>query len=165
MPSLTVWRFPTPYGADQGELRLKVLREQGALVVHDAATVVWFADGQRPRVRQLKHMKGSGALGGAFWGTLLGSVFLMPFAGAAVGAATGALHRKLSDAGISDDFVKEMRERITPGTSAIIVLSSDADIAKVRERFLTGEAELIYADLDEAGTAKLRELEEQQDEG
>jgi uncharacterized membrane protein len=161
VPSLTVWRFSTPYGADQGELRLKMLRDQGAIVVHDAATVVWFADRDRPRVRQLKHMRGSGALGGAFWGTLLGSVFLMPFAGAAVGAAAGTLRRHLDDAGIDDHFIKDLRERLTPGTSALFVLSSDADISAVRARFMTGEAELVYADLDEAGAERLRALQEE----
>ena len=163
MPSLTVWRFPTPYGADQGELRLKMLRDQGAIVVHDAATVVWFANRKRPRVRQLKHMRGSGALGGAFWGTLLGSVFLMPFAGAAVGAGAGALRHHLSDAGIDDDFIKQLRERLTPGTSALFVLSSDADMEQVRVRFPMDETELVFADLDEAGAEKLRAL--QQEEG
>jgi uncharacterized membrane protein len=161
MPSLTVWRFPTPYGADQGELRLKMLRDQGALVVHDAATVVWFADAKQPRVRQLKHMRGSDTLGGAFWGTLLGSVFLMPFAGAAVGAAAGALRGRLSDSGIDDRFVAELRDKLTPGTSALFVLSSDADIAKVRARFPENEVELIYADLDEAGAERLRAFEEE----
>lgn len=161
MPSLTVWRFPTPYGADQGELRLKMLRDQGAIVIHDAATVVWFPEKKQPRVRQLKHMRGSDALGGAFWGTLLGSVFLMPFAGAAVGAATGALRHHLADSGIDDRFIAELREQLTPGTSAIFVLSSDADIEKVRVRFPSNEVELIYADLDEAGAERLRALQEE----
>ena len=162
MPSLTVWRFPTPYGADQGELRLKALRDHGAIVVHDAATVVWFPESKRPRGRQLKHMRGSGALGGAFWGTLLGSVLLMPVAGAAVGAAAGGLRHHLSDAGIDDDFIKDLRDKLTPGTSGLFVLSSYADIEQVRARFPTGEAELVYADLDEAGAEKLRLLEQEE---
>ena len=161
MPSLTVWRFATPYGADQGELRLKMLRDQGAIVVHDAATVAWFANRKRPRVRQLEHMRGAGALGGAVWGTLLESVFLMPFAGAAVGAGAGVLRHRLSDAGIDDGFIRELRERLTPGTSAIFVLSSDADITRVRARFPVDEAELICADLDEAGAERLRALQEE----
>jgi uncharacterized membrane protein len=160
--SLTVWKFPTPYGADQGELRLKALRDQKAIVVHDAATVVWFPESKRPRVRQLKHMRGSGALGGAFWGTLLGSVFLMPVAGAAVGAAAGGLRHHLKDAGIDDGFIKDLRDKLTPGTSGLFVLSSNADIERVRARFPTDEAELIYADLDEAGAEELRALQQEE---
>jgi uncharacterized membrane protein len=83
-------------------------------------------------------------------------VFLMPFAGAAVGAAAGALRGRLSDSGIDDGFIAELRDKLTPGTSALFVLSSDADIAKVRVRFPENEVELIYADLDEAGAERLR---------
>jgi uncharacterized membrane protein len=33
----------------------------------------------------------TGALSGTFWGALIGMIFLMPLAGAAIGAASGAL--------------------------------------------------------------------------
>ena len=158
MPSLTVWRYPTPYGADKGELRLKMLRDQGALVVHDAATVIWFADAKKPRVRQLKHMRGHDSLGGAFWGTLLGSVFLMPVAGAAVGAAAGALRGRLSESGIDDAFVAQLRDSLTPGTSAVLVLSSDLDVEAAHRAFPHPEAELVYADLDPEAEERLRAL-------
>jgi hypothetical protein len=38
-----------------------------------------------------------GAVGGTFWGALIGLIFLMPLAGAAIGAASGVIGGALSD--------------------------------------------------------------------
>src|SRR5450755_1535835 len=54
----------------------------------------------------------AGALGGAFWGFLFGLIFLVPFLGAAIGAGAGALLGSLWDVGISDAFIKDVREKI-----------------------------------------------------
>ncbi|MBP0650772.1 DUF1269 domain-containing protein, partial [Mycobacterium tuberculosis] len=48
----------------------------------------------------------SGALGGAFWGSLVGLIFLAPLAGAVGGAAAGALGGWLTDYGIDDDLMR-----------------------------------------------------------
>ena len=89
MTSLTVWRYPTPFGADKGELQLKVLVEQGALVVHDAASVIWMPDAAEPKVQHLRHATARSAGRGALWGGLVGMLVLNPVAGAAAGAADG----------------------------------------------------------------------------
>ncbi len=44
----------------------------------------------------------SGAVSGAFWGMLIGWLFMMPVASAALGAAGGALGGSLADVGIND---------------------------------------------------------------
>ena len=49
----------------------------------------------------------AGAASGAFWGTLVGFLFLMPLVGTAIGAASGALGGKLTDVGINDQFMKD----------------------------------------------------------
>jgi uncharacterized membrane protein len=154
MPALTVWQFDSPYGADAAELRVKRLQEHGGVVVHDLATVVWMPDEKNPRVRQLRHLRGSNALGGAFWGTLIGSVVLMPVAGAAVGAAVG----RLRETGISDRFIAELREQLRPGTSALFLLTTQADPEQVRAIFPFEEARLIHADLDPDAAERLRAL-------
>jgi uncharacterized membrane protein len=63
-----------------------------------------------------------GAIGGGFWGMLIGSLFFMPLLGAAVGAGSGALSGTLSDTGISDKFIKELGQSFKPGTAALFVL-------------------------------------------
>jgi uncharacterized membrane protein len=158
MATLTVWKFDTPFGADEAELKLKRLSEQHLITLHDAALLIWAKGAKRPKTRQLHHRASKGALGGSFWGMLFGVLFLMPVAGAAVGAAAGALSGSLRDVGIDDDFIASVREQITPGTSAIFVLSSDAVIDKVHEVFRGQRAELIRTNLTAADEARLREI-------
>ena len=85
---------------------------------------------KRPTTRQLHNLASAGALGGAFWGLLFGLLFFVPLLGMAIGAAAGALSGSLTDVGIDDDFIKRTREEITPGTSALFVMSADAVLDK-----------------------------------
>ena len=71
-------------------------------------------------------MAGVGALQGAFWGMLFGLIFFVPFFGLAVGAAMGAMAGKLTDYGINDDFIKQTREKVTEGTSALFLMTTQA---------------------------------------
>jgi uncharacterized membrane protein len=64
-------------------------------------------------------------LDGAFWGLLFGLIFFVPLFGAAIGGATGALVGSITDVGISDDFIKCVRDEVTPGTSALLRLRWD----------------------------------------
>jgi uncharacterized membrane protein len=43
-----------------------------------------------------------GAVGGTFWGALIGLIFLMPLTGAAIGAASGVIGGALSDVALND---------------------------------------------------------------
>lgn len=99
MATLTVWKFPTASGADDAIDTLRSLEKQELITVHDAATVSWEEGAKRPRTRQLDDLVGSGALGGTFWGLLLGTIFFVPLLGAALGAAMGAAGGALSDVG------------------------------------------------------------------
>jgi len=84
---------------------------------------------------------------------LLGLIFLTPLAGPAFGAAAGAVAGSLGDFGVADDFVKRVREHVTPGTSALFVLSRRA------------VAETIDGELDTLAVAVLRsELSHEQEE-
>src|SRR6476469_3868459 len=117
MATMTVWKFPSPDGAETAEETLKQLSKQGLITVHDAAIVTYPKDAKKPKTKQLSNMTGAGALGGAFWGMLFGLIFLVPLLGAAVGAGIGALTGSLTDVGIDDQFIKSVRDQIKPGTS------------------------------------------------
>ena len=41
MSSMTVWKFPTPYGADAALEKLNALQTQQLITVQDAAVVSW----------------------------------------------------------------------------------------------------------------------------
>jgi uncharacterized membrane protein len=160
MATLTVWKFDNPTGADQAVATLEGLAKQELIRVHDAATVSWPPAAKKPKTRQLHSLAGAGALGGMFWGMLFGLIFLVPFLGAAIGAATGALAGSLSDVGIDDDFIKSARDQITPGTSALFLMSSEAVQDKVKAAFADSglNPHLIQSNLTEEQEAALREM-------
>jgi Protein of unknown function (DUF1269) len=60
-----------------------------------------------------------GAAMGGLWGLRFGLLFFAPVLGVAVGTAAGALTRSLTDVGIDDGFIRSVREKVTPGTSAL----------------------------------------------
>jgi uncharacterized membrane protein len=121
--SLTVWIFASPGGVDEALPRLERLAGDGLIVVDDAAMVTWPRGHRKPSTRTLGCLAGPGALWGGFWGVLLGLIFLVPLAGPTFGAAAGAFAGTLSDFGIDDGFIKRVRDEVTPGTSALFVMS------------------------------------------
>ena len=157
MATLTVWKFDDPHGADRTVDKLESLQKQELIQVHDAAVVSWEPGKKRPKTRHLDSMTGAGALGGAFWGLLFGLIFFIPIIGLAVGAATGAIAGSMTDVGIDKDFVEGIRGKVTPGTSALFVLTSDAVVDRVRAAFEGEQAELLQTNLSERDEAKLRE--------
>lgn len=89
---------------------------------------------------------------------LFGLIFLVPFFGAAFGAAMGAFAGSLADFGINDDFIAAVRQKVTPGTSALFLLTSDAVRDKVKEELGALDAELVSTNLSVDDEEKLREL-------
>ncbi len=158
MATLTVWKFPTALGAEQAEHTLEQLSKQELIKVHDAAIVSFREGAKKPKTRQLSNMTGAGALGGSFWGLLFGLIFFVPLLGMAVGAGLGALSGSMTDVGIDDEFIRTMRDEITPGTSALFVLSSDAVIDKVKDAFEGQSMELVRTNLSNEQETALREV-------
>ena len=162
MATLTAWRFETAEGADQAIGTLKDLASKELIKVQDAATVSWPEGKKKPKTRQQNDLAGAGAMGGAFWGMLFGLLFFVPFLGMAVGAAVGGLTGMMTDVGIDDGFINRVRDRVTPGTSALFLLSSDAVVDKVKEAFAATSPELIFTNLSEEEEAKLRSAFEEE---
>src|SRR3954462_219549 len=126
MATLSALKFNDPAGADRVLLALQGMQERQLITLEDAAIVSWPEGRQKPQTRQLHSMGGAGALGGAFWGFLFGLIFFIPLLGLAMGAAMGAFSGSLADIGIDDKFINDVREKVTPGTSALFVLTSGA---------------------------------------
>ncbi len=158
MATLTVFKFPTPEGAEQTLSKLEDLQKRQLITILDAAIVTWPADKKKPRTRQLYNLAGAGALTGAFWGMLFGLIFLMPFMGALIGAAAGAISGSFADVGIDDNFIKEVREKVVPGTSALFLMSANAVVDRIRSELGVLDAELIASNLSAEEEAKLREI-------
>jgi len=156
--TLTVWRFDTPDGAEEASRTLEQLARQDVITILDSATVSWEVGKKKPKTRQGRSTTGAGALGGAFWGMLFGLIFFVPLLGAAIGAASGALAGSLADVGIDDGFINKVRDQVTPGTSALFLMSTDAVMDKVKDAFAShNPSDLIFTNLSSEQESALRQ--------
>ena len=147
MASLTVFKFATPQGADEMLSKVQALKKQELIQIQDAAIVTWPVGAKKPKTKQLNNLAGVGALEGAFWGMLFGLIFFVPFFGLAVGAAMGALGGKFADYGIDDKFIEQTRSKVTEGTSALFLLTSNAVMDKITAELKGMQFELISSNL------------------
>jgi uncharacterized membrane protein len=159
MATLTVLKFNTPDGAEQTATVMQELQKQGLVTIRDAAIVSFPPGAKKPKTRQLHSMAGLGALDGAFWGMLFGLIFFIPLLGLALGAAAGALAGSFVDVGIDDNFIKEVRAKVTPGTSALFLLTENAVMDRVADEIKKRgiHFELIASNLSREQEDKLRE--------
>jgi uncharacterized membrane protein len=157
LATLTVLKFHTATGADQAINVLKDLQRQELIRIHDAAIVRWPDGAKKPKTEQLSGLAAAGAWGGAFWGFLFGLLFFVPLLGMAIGAGIGALTGRLADVGIDDKFINEVKTQVTPGTSALFLLTSDAVTDRVVDAARDMQFEIIATNLTGEQEAKLRE--------
>lgn len=142
------------------ELRTELVKMQKEYLIElEDAVVVTRPTAEDIKLHQAMNLTAAGALGGGFWGTLVGLLFLNPLVGAAVGAASGALAGKLSDIGINDDFMRELGHSIPPGGSAVFILvrkmTADKVLARLEGFHLKGR--VLQSSLPDAQEEKLRE--------
>lgn len=158
MATLMVLKFDGADKAEEALASLEDLRRQHVISIQDAAVVSWPEDRRAPRTRQAINTTGVGALGGTFWGMLVGFLFMVPLLGAVVGAAAGAISGALTDIGIDDNFIKEVRDSVQPGTSALFLLSSTEAPDRVAEQLQQFNPVLASTNLSRDQEAELREL-------
>jgi len=157
MSELVVLAFDTENGALEMRDTMVNLQKQHIVELEDAAVVIRRADG-KVKVKQAVSLVGQGALGGAFWGMLIGIIFWMPWLGLAMGALGGALGSKLSDTGVDDKFIKEVGEKIEPGHSALFLLVRSATTDKLKEELKDFHPTIIQTSLSNEDEAKLRDF-------
>jgi uncharacterized membrane protein len=156
MSSLVVLAFERMDGAEQVRDKLYDLQKRELIKLEDAAVVVRNEKG-RAKVKQAHSLVGAGALGGAFWGMLIGLLFLAPWLGLIAGAASGALAGKLGDIGIDDSFIKEVSNAIEPGNSALFLLVQEAQMERIVDEMSEYEFEIIETNLSPEDETQLRE--------
>lgn len=117
------------------ELRSELVKMQKEYLIElEDAVVVTRPTADDIQLHQAVNLTAAGAVGGGFWGTLVGLIFLNPLVGAAVGAASGALAGRFTDVGINDDFMRELGQSIPPGGSAVFILVRKMTADKVLAR-------------------------------
>ena len=156
MSDLIVFAFETEDGAFKMRDELISLQKQQLVELEDAAVCVRRQDG-KVKVKQVTSLTGAGALGGAFWGMLIGLLFFAPWLGLAVGAVTGALAGKLTDIGVDDNFIKEVGETIEPGHSALFILVRKATPDKVMDDLKKFNPTILQTSLSEEQETQMKE--------
>ena len=156
MAELVVIAFPNEAKAE--EVRQKLLSMQKEYLIELGDAVIAIKDDQdRIKLNQLLNTTTAGAVSGAFWGSLIGLIFLMPLAGAAIGAASGAIGGKLTDIGINDKWMKDVAAAIQPGTAALFLLIRKVTTDKVLEGLRGEGGTVLQTSLDHTKEAALRE--------
>jgi uncharacterized membrane protein len=156
MGQLVVVAYDGEGTAEQARARLLQLQKQ-ALIGLDDAVVVERRENGKVKVKQAVNLVGSSSLSGAFWGFLIGLIFLAPGLGAIVGAASGALSGKLLDIGVDDRFIKEVGSAIAPGSSALFLLIHQATPDKVLAEMKEFGGKIIQTNLTNEQEAALQE--------
>jgi uncharacterized membrane protein len=123
--------YPDMSIAEQVAANLDEARK-GHLIELDDIVLVQRRDDGKIKLHQ-PSMAGTGALGGAAWGGLIGLLFLVPFFGMAIGAAAGAAAGAMSDTGVDDNFMKELGEQLQPGNVALVALVRNVNVPKLLE--------------------------------
>jgi uncharacterized membrane protein len=155
MSELVVIGFDNEFRADEVRLMLLKLQKDYLIDLEDAVVAVKRGDGT-VKLHQSYSLPGAGALGGGFWGLLIGTLFLNPVLGAVAGAAAGAAAGALADIGIDDHFMKELGATLKPGSSALFVLVRKATPDKVLDALQGIGGRILQTSLSHDDEAKLQ---------
>jgi uncharacterized membrane protein len=141
-------------------VRAELVKMQKEFLVElEDSVVVTRNKNGKVKLDQAVNLTSAGAIGGGFWGMLIGLIFLNPLLGAAVGATAGAVSGKFTDVGINDKMMKELAASLQPGTSALFVLVRRATTDKVLkglEQF-AGKGKILQTSLNKDEEDSLRE--------
>jgi uncharacterized membrane protein len=158
---LLVISFDDPLRAQEFLIAAARLQNNDEIQLHDAVIIRRDQDGTS-HVRETTDVTpGRAGAGAGVWGLLLGTLFGGPIGGLVVGAASaggGALYAKLVDTGVKDATVKELREAVPPGRTALALLVSHVSVAALqRELARFPNAALVETDLPPAAVNAVQE--------
>ena len=128
---LLVIEFPSEEKAEGVREMLLAMQKEYLIESGDAVVVVKDPHG-RVKLNQLFQPVPQGAVSGMLWGSLIGLLFMMPLAGAAIGIASGALRGRLTDLGINEEFMRQAARTLQSGNAALFLLIRKMTTDKVR---------------------------------
>lgn len=129
MPT-TAWRFAGTEGADTAVMRLKQLDSQDLINVMDVAVLRWPEYAHEPMTQEHVTEQGTSKM--------------------------ASLVRRLQHPVIDGSMIESVRNDLRPGTSAVVLLSSEAQIDAVVHAFEGQPMELIRTDLSVPEQDRLR---------
>jgi uncharacterized membrane protein len=126
----TAWQFNGTEGADNAVLTLIRLQDQELIDVQDVAVIRWPQYAAAPMTQE--HVTEARA------------------------SKVSSLMQKMKHATIDGTMIENVKGDITPGTSVLVLLSSDAVIDKVATAFQGHAMELVRSDLSVPQQDQLR---------
>lgn len=157
MTAFTVWKFEDPQGADHASSLLRDASHDGLVRIMDHAVVSWPVGADRPTIKHGHDDTRHGTGWGVFWGLLFGLLFGIPVIGAAAGAAAGAFAKMRNGLGITDEQLDRIRNEVTEGTSALFLVTEQADLDRLGDRMRGVFTRLVDTNLTEAERSLLLE--------
>jgi uncharacterized membrane protein len=133
MPT-TAWRFQGTEGADTAVVRLKQLDSEELINVMDIAVVRWPEYAAQPMTLEHVHEQGS---------------------------KVSSMVRRLQHPVIDGSVLETVQGDLQPGTSAVVVLSSEGQVDAIVNAFQGQPMELIRSDLSVPDQDRLRQAIEQ----
>jgi len=133
---------------------LRKLQKAGQLDLDDAAVVYKDAKGKVHVKNEVQSGVKVGAVGGGALGLLLAVMF--PVVGIAIGAVAGAIIGRMVDEGVDKTFIKEVSDALTPGKSALFVLTKSANPNAVRGALEPFHGTIYHTSLDPEVEEELR---------
>jgi uncharacterized membrane protein len=135
LSDLLLIEFPTEEKAEGVREMLLAMQKEYLIELEDAVVAVKEANG-RVKLNQLCLPVAQAAVSGVLWGSLIGLLFMMPLAGAAIGAASGTLSGNLADLGMNDEFMRQAARTLRSGNAALFLLirkmTTDKVVAALR---------------------------------
>jgi uncharacterized membrane protein len=155
LSDLLVIEFPSEAKAEAVREMLLAIQKEYLIEFGDAVVAVKDEHG-RVKLNQLFQPATQGAMSGMLWGALIGLIFMMPMAGAAIGAASGALGARLADLGIDDDFMKQAARTLQSGNAALFLLIRKMTSDKVLAALRGAGGSVLRSSFDETKEEALR---------
>lgn len=155
MSDLIVIGYDDQFKAEEARIKFMKMQRDYLVDLEDAVVAVKRLNG-KVKLHQIQDLTTAGAVGGGFWGALVGLIFLNPLFGAAVGAGAGAISGALSDVGVNDQFMKELAATLKPGSSALFVLVRKSTADKVLEELQGTGGKILRTSLSHGDEAKLQ---------
>jgi uncharacterized membrane protein len=155
MATFIAIQYDTAEKAEDVRKKLIKLQRDYLIELQDAVVAVKDENG-KIRLNQPVSLTAAGAVGGGFWGSLIGLLFLNPLLGAAVGAGAGAISGALTDLGINDKFMKDLAKGLQPNTSVLFLLVRKATPDKVLPEIREYGGKILQTNLSHESEAKLQ---------
>jgi uncharacterized membrane protein len=163
MSELVVITYPDVYRAGEVCATLQRLHKEFLIEIEDIAYITREEDGKVKLHQTVPVAAASTRMGmvrGTIWGGLIGLLLLNPIlgmvTGGALGTAGGAITGRMLDYGISDSFMKELAERVKPGTSAVFILFRKMSWEKVMDKISQFGGRVMHSSLSPEAEAKLQ---------